>query len=153
MHDLLTRFFGNLTGRVGGPMSFRLVIQPLVATFLAVRAGLKDARQGKPIYGWTVFTDPVYRRELLHAGWKDVAKVYVVAVILDCIYQIIVARWIYPGEALVVAAILAILPYLFIRGPVNRIARRFSKGGKRSPAAPAEANPPEKMDQTNDRPC
>jgi hypothetical protein len=29
------------------------------------------------------------------------------------------------GEALVVAAILAVIPYPFIRGPINRIARRF----------------------------
>jgi hypothetical protein len=36
-----------------------------------------------------------------------------------------VPRWIYVGEALVVAAILAVIPHLFIRGPINRSARRF----------------------------
>ena len=125
MEDLLARFWKNLVGRVGGPMTFRLIIQPLVAAFLGIRAGLKDARKERPAYGWAVFTDPVHRRELLRAGWKGVAKVFVAAVIIDLIYQFIVLRWVYPGEALIVGVTLALLPYLFIRGPANRIARRF----------------------------
>jgi len=44
---------------------------------------------------------------------------------MDIIYQLIVQRWIYPGETVVIAVVLAILPYLLIRGPVNRIARRW----------------------------
>jgi len=31
----------------------------------------------------------------------------------------------YPGEALIVAFLLAFVPYLLILGPVNRIARRW----------------------------
>ena len=34
-----------------------------------------------------------------------------------------VFRWIYPFETLLVAFLLACVPYLLIRGPVNRIAR------------------------------
>jgi hypothetical protein len=44
---------------------------------------------------------------------------------MDLVYQIIVFRRIYPVEALLVAAMLTFIPYLLIRGPVNRIARRF----------------------------
>jgi hypothetical protein len=51
------------------------------------------------------------RRELLREGWKDVAKVFIMAVIIDCIYQFIVLRWFYPGEVLLVGIILALLPY------------------------------------------
>jgi hypothetical protein len=40
------------------------------------------------------------------------------------VYQVFVLRWIYPGQTLVVATTLAIIPYLLIRGPVTRIARR-----------------------------
>ena len=58
----------------------------------------------------------------MREGWKDVGKIFVVAVVLDVICQLIVFRWLYPGEALLVATILAILPYLVVRGPVNRIA-------------------------------
>jgi hypothetical protein len=43
------------------------------------------------------------------------------------VYQIIVFRRFYPVEAIVVAAILAIVPYLLIRGPVTRIARGTSE--------------------------
>jgi hypothetical protein len=46
---------------------------------------------------------------------------------MDAIYQFIVLRWFYPGEALVTALVLAVLPYLFIRGPVTRIARRLRR--------------------------
>ena len=45
------------------------------------------------------------------------------AIVIDVVYQFIVFRWFYPGEALVVAFVLAIVPYLLVRGPVNRIAR------------------------------
>jgi hypothetical protein len=61
--------------------------------------------------------------DMLRDGWKAVGKVFVIAVIIDLVYQLIVFRWFYPGEALLVAAILALIPYLLIRGPVNRIAR------------------------------
>ena len=52
-------------------------------------------------------------------------KVFIVAIILDLTYEVIVYRWVYPGQALIVAAVLAFIPYLLIRGPVTRIARRF----------------------------
>ena len=45
MDDLLARVWENLVGRVGGPMTFRLILQPTMAVFLAIRAGLKDARE------------------------------------------------------------------------------------------------------------
>jgi hypothetical protein len=54
---------------------------------------------------------------------EGVAKVFVMAVVIDVVYQYIVFRWFYPGEALFVAFILAFVPYLLIRGPVNRIVR------------------------------
>jgi hypothetical protein len=109
---------------MGGPLTFRLILQPLVATIFAVRAGLNDARAGRPLYFWSIFTDPANRWNILHEGWKDVAKLFIVAVLIDCVYQVIALRWIYPEEALIVAAILAFVPYLLIRGLVNRIARR-----------------------------
>jgi hypothetical protein len=46
MEEALIRGWHNLVGRWGGPMSFRLLIQPAVAIFFAIRAGLQDARQG-----------------------------------------------------------------------------------------------------------
>ena len=45
------------------------------------------------------------------------------AFVLDVVYQVIVFRWVYPFESLAVSIILAILPYVLLRGLVNRIAR------------------------------
>jgi hypothetical protein len=102
-----------------------------MGALLAIRAGLKDAREGRPPYFWTILTDSVQRRDLLHEGWKTTARVFFLAVIMDVIFQWIVQRWIYPGEVVAVAIVLAIFPYLLLRGPVNRIARRWrSNGGK-----------------------
>lgn len=61
---------------------------------------------------------------MLKHGWKDVSKVFLLAVVLDVAYQIIVLRFVYPGEVILVAFTLAILPYLLLRGLVTRIARR-----------------------------
>ena len=124
MEDLLTRIFENLISRVSGPMKFRLILQPLMATIFAIRSGLKDAKGGRPAYFWALFTDSAHRRDLLRDGWKSVGRIFILAIIIDVVYQFIVLRWVYPVEALLVAAILAFIPYLLIRGPANRIARR-----------------------------
>ena len=122
MDEMLARLWENLGGRVGGPMSLRLLIQPTIATVLAIRAGLADAHAGKPAYLWTILTHADSRHELLRQGWKSLAKVFTMAVVLDIVYQLIVERWIYPLESVIVAFVLACVPYLLVRGPANRIA-------------------------------
>ena len=127
MEEFITRVLTGLSDRVGGPMTFRIILQPLMAGLLAVRAGLRDAREGRPPYFWTILTDSSQRAELIRQGWKSVARVFVLAIVMDVIYQLIVLRWIYPGETLIVAIALAVLPYLVLRGPVNRLVRRFRR--------------------------
>lgn len=124
LNDVLARIWENIGGRVGGPLTFRFVLQPVVATFLAIRAGLADARTGRPPYFWTILTSPNDRAALLREGWKAVAKVFVLASVIDVAYQVMVFRWVYPFEVLLIAFLLACVPYLLIRGPVNRIARK-----------------------------
>ena len=123
MEDVFARFAENLADRVSGPMKFRLVLQPVMATIFAIIAGLKDAKAGKPPYFWCLLSDPAQRAAMLKDGWKDVGKVFLLAVVLDVVYQIIVLRFVYPGEVIVVAFLLAIVPYLLLRGLVNRVAR------------------------------
>lgn len=127
MRDLLARVWMNLGDRVGGPMTFRIILQPTMAALLALLAGLKDAREGRPPYLWTVLTDPGQRAGLLREGWAAIARVFLLAVIMDVIYQWIVERWVYPVEVVIVAILLAVVPYLLIRGPVNRIAQRWRR--------------------------
>ena len=127
MEELIARGWEGLVARVGGPMTFRLIFQPAMAALLALRAGLKDAREDRPPYLWTVLTDPAQRADLLHEGWKSIARVFGLAVVMDFIYEWILGRWIYPLETLVVAIVLAVVPYVLLRGPVNRIARRWRR--------------------------
>ena len=127
MDEILARFWENLGSRVGGPLTFRLLIQPLVVTAIAIRAGIQDARAGRPAYLWAVLSGSQERAGLLRDAWKDIAKVFAMAFGIDVVYQLIVERWVYPGEALVVAVALAIVPYVLIRGPVARIARTLLK--------------------------
>jgi hypothetical protein len=122
LEDILRRFWGNLIGRATGPINFRLVIQPTVASILAIRAGIKDAREGRPAFLWAAIRNPAYRPELLRQGWRDVEKVFLIAAVLDAIYQLIVHRGVFLLELVVVATVLAIVPYVMIRGPVSRIA-------------------------------
>jgi hypothetical protein len=48
-------------------MSFRLIIQPAVAAFLAIRAGWADAREGRPIFFWALARDPAQTRVMLRS--------------------------------------------------------------------------------------
>jgi hypothetical protein len=124
MEEIWMRFVENLIDRVTGPMKFRLLLQPIMAVIFATISGLKDAKTGKPPYFWALISDPSHRKEMIRDGWKSVGKVFVLALALDVVYQIIVQRFVYPGEAIVVALALAIVPYLLVRGLVTRIARR-----------------------------
>lgn len=126
MEEMFARFIEDMGARVSGPMKFRILLQPVMASIFAILAGLKDAKAGKPAYFWALFTQPEHRREMLKDGWKSVGKVFVLAMVLDIVYQLIVQRWVYPGEVIIVAFILAIVPYLILRGLVNRIASKRS---------------------------
>ena len=108
--------------RPAGPLKFRFVLQPAMAIFFAVRMGLKDSREDKPPFLSAFFSHPAHRMELMHDCWRSIGRLFLFAVVLDCIYQIVELHWIYPFEALVVATVLAIIPYVLVRGPVNRIA-------------------------------
>jgi hypothetical protein len=123
----MDEFFGwlsnQLVGRIDGPLKFRLILQPAVAAFFAIRDGLNDARYGRVPYFWAIFTEPSRRMDLIRDGWKAVAKIFLFATVMDLVYQYLVLGWIYPAAALLIAFILAFVPYLLIRGPVNRIAR------------------------------
>jgi hypothetical protein len=124
MDHMWARVGSQLIARVSGPMKFRLVLQPAMAAFFAIRAGLADARAGRPPYLWALIWDHGQRGAMLKDGWKSVGRVFILALVLDVVYQIIVLRFVYPGEAIIVAFVLAIVPYLILRGLVTRAARK-----------------------------
>ncbi len=121
MEEMFTRAWENLLARDSGPLQFRLLIQPLMAAFLAVRAGWADAWAGHPIYFATIVREPAKARVMLRNLWKSVGKVFLIAVALDVFYQLIVLRWVYPMETLIVATMLALVPCMVVRAIGNRI--------------------------------
>jgi len=131
MDNMWERVGTHLIARVSGPMKFRLVLQPCMAAFFAIRSGLADAKAGKTPYFWCLLSDPTQREAMIKDGWKSVGRVFILALALDVVYQIIVLRFVYPGEALIVAFILAITPYLILRGLVTRLARKKESASTR----------------------
>jgi hypothetical protein len=129
--DFFARAWEMLVGRIEGPFIFRLICQPAMATVLAIRAGLKDAREGRDPYLWKAVMDPASRPELIRNGWKDVRKVFWLALLLDVVYELVVHRWVYPVQAALVGLSLAIVPYLVFRGLTNRLVSLWQRTHKR----------------------
>ena len=127
MADIWHRIVENFLGRFDGPLHFRMIVQPLMATIFAILDGIKDAKNNKPAYLWTVVFNPESRRDFLKDGWKHMNKIFILAVILDLIYQLKVFHKVYPGEILIVSFVLAIVPYVLLRGPINRLMRLFAQ--------------------------
>jgi hypothetical protein len=73
---------------------------------------------------------------MVKEAWKRVGKVFILAVVLDVVYQLIVLHFVYPGEALIVAFILAIIPYVLLRGPAMRVARIIEARRKQEQQTP-----------------
>jgi hypothetical protein len=123
LEEFATRFIGHLLERPEGPMAFRIVLQPIMAAIMAIRDGIRDGKTGAPPYVLAIFGPPAQRKAALLNGLRSTSRILILAVVLDAIYQVIVYRSFYPGETMVVAALLAIVPYTIIRGPVSRIVK------------------------------
>jgi len=125
MGELLRHEMEQLLGRVTGPMHFRLVMMPATVAILAIRAGIKDAREGRQAFLWSMLTNPVDRRRLFWSALADIGRVFVFALVLDTLYQLVFLGEFHLLELLVVAVACAIVPYVLIRGPATHLARFF----------------------------
>jgi hypothetical protein len=139
--DILSRGWNDLLARPGGPYAFRFVLQPFMAALLAVRDGIGDARTGRSPYFWRVMHDVGQRRERFVEALKATMRVGVLAIVIDAAYQLKVLGAFYADEALVVALALALVPYLLIRGPVDRFARRWIAPRTSSQETPKQQSP------------
>jgi len=123
--EVRERIWRNLLDRPGGPMTFRFILQPIMATIAALYDGVEDARAGRSPYLWTIFADSTERGGRLWEGLISTARVLLLALVMDVIYQYIVFDTFHPGETVIVALLLAFVPYLLLRGPIERIARMW----------------------------
>ena len=114
------RLWRDLVERPDGPMSFRFVLQPLMASFAAIRDGRNDARTGQAPFFWTLLWDSKQRVPRLQEGLNATARIILLGLVMDVIYQVLVLKTFYPVEAVLIAVVLAFLPYAIIRGPVMR---------------------------------
>jgi len=135
MEDFINNFLTNLGIRHEGPMSFRLYLQPVMSLIYAVIAGIRDAKAGRQpfmINGLILGKTNRSRKDLLKEIWKDVGKVFILAAIMEIIFEIIEFKTVHPFEVIKVSFFLAILPYLILRGLVERIVLLFMKKNKKS---------------------
>ena len=124
--ESLDRLWRDILDRPGGPMTFRFILQPAMAIIAAARDGVHDARIGRRPYFWALIhgvRDPEGRSGRLWEGIISTARIIILGVVMDALYQWVVFKTFYPGQAAVIAILLAFVPYLLLRGPFERVAR------------------------------
>jgi hypothetical protein len=126
--ESLGRLWTDILDRPGGPMTFRFILQPTMAIIAALRDGFHDARLGRRPYVWAMIhgvRDSQGRSGRLWEGIVSTARILILGVVMDIIYQWKVLDTFYPGQAVVIAILLAFVPYLLLRGPIARVARHW----------------------------
>ncbi len=119
--EAIARGWIHLLARLQGPMHLRVIVQPAIAVLLALRAGVRDARAGRPPLVAALWRGE-QRRERLRQAWNDMKTPLSVAVVVDAVYQTWFHHGIFLFELLSTATLLALVPYLLVRGPARRMA-------------------------------
>ena len=117
------RIWRDISDRPSGPMMFRFILQPTMAAIAAFHDGVKDAATGRSPYFWMVLTNSEKRAGRLREGIISTARIILLGLGMDAIYQYVVLKSFYPGEMVIIATLLAFVPYLLLRGPFARLAR------------------------------
>ncbi len=121
--DTFRRILRNLADRPSGRVSFRFILQPSMAAIAAIHDGRKDARAGRSPYFRTVLLSTHERIARLREGLNATARIILLGLGMDVMYQVLVLKTFYPAEALIIALLLAFVPYLLLRGLVARFSR------------------------------
>jgi len=116
-------FWSDMFARVGGPMTFRIILQPIMASIAALHDGLQDARGGHKSFFWSAWFNRSLETGRLREGLSSVARVLLLGICMDFIYQFKQMDGFYPGQAAVTAILLAVVPYFIFRWIVEITAR------------------------------
>jgi len=119
------RIWHDLVERPTGPMSFRFILQPLMAAVTAIIDGLRDARIVRSPFVRALLFEPQHRIPRLIEAFNAIARIILLGLVMDVIYQLIAFHRFYPAEAVIIALLLAVVPYLVLRGLITRGARRW----------------------------
>ena len=125
MEDFFQQFMAAVGFRTSGPMNLRFIIQPLIALVFSVLDGVRDAKAGRHLYLLSLIREPANRKKYALEGWRSIGKVFIIAVILDFIFQVLFMGQLNLVGSLLAGLILAVFPYMLLRGPVNFIAGRI----------------------------
>lgn len=128
--EVISRIWQNLLERPGGAMTFRFFLQPVMAGIAAYLDGVRDARAGRDPFLYALLTDPASRVGRLNEALIATSRIILLGLLMDSIFQYIEFDVFKPGEAAIVAILLAFVPYVLLRGLVTRIAR--SRAGHRA---------------------
>lgn len=123
--DIHHRLWSDMSGRFGGPMTFRFFLQPIMAAIAALIDGLRDVREGHRSFFWSAILDRSLKRGRLKEGLVSTARIVLLGISMDIIYQMRVLDDFYPAEAVLIAILLAIVPYFVFRWIVEMVGRRW----------------------------
>jgi hypothetical protein len=123
--EVIHRIWVQILQRPGGPLKFRFILQPAMAVVAAFHDGLRDARTNRGPYFRTLLLDPQKRIGLVNEGLNATARIIILGILIDAVYQLLVLKSFHPVESVIVALLLAYLPYVIFRGIVTRIALAF----------------------------
>jgi hypothetical protein len=126
--EVRARLWQNLFERPGGPMVFRFFLQPTMAAIAAWRDGIADARTGRSPFFVGALADPTQRTARLNEALVATARIILLGLVMDAIYQAIEFKTFHPVEAVIIALLLAFVPYVLLRGLIARAARRWFSG-------------------------
>jgi len=123
MSDLVPTLTAFAADRFDGALHARLIVQPFAAVMLALIDGLSDADQHRSPFLWpSPYRSRQDRNRRLASVLRSIGKVLALALILDLAHQYIALGLIDLGEALLIAGVLAVAPYVALRGLVTRFA-------------------------------
>src|SRR5579863_7818229 len=98
----IERIWRSILARPSGPLAFRFILQPVMAAIIAIRDGLQDAKRGRSPFLWTVLSNPYERWARLREGLNATARILLLGLVMDTVYQTIVFRTFFPYEALII---------------------------------------------------
>ena len=124
------RFWADIFAREHGPMTFRFYLQPLMAAIAALHDGTRDTRFGHKSFFWTAALDPTKHGGRLREGLTSTARIVLLGLSMDVIYQHKVLHTFYPVEAVMMAVLLAVVPYFVFRWIVEGVSRWWSARGQ-----------------------
>ncbi|MGE0024213.1 MAG: hypothetical protein AB7S70_11355 [Hyphomicrobium sp.] len=126
------RFWVDLMGRADGPMTFRFFLQPAMAAIAAAHDAVKDVREGHKAFFWTALRHPTQEKGRLREGLISTTRIMLLGIGMDVIYQARVFDRFYPAEAVMIAILLAVIPYFVLRWIFEHVARVWPRQGNGS---------------------